>query len=114
MGRIDEGIRLLERALALGAYNTDYWLGNWYARTGNTEAARASLTRALEDTGYPLQVASIYAGFGDAARAVEYMEKQFNLDKGEFYLLPVDPVFDPIRSDERFKAFLRKCNLPTE
>jgi serine/threonine-protein kinase len=59
-------------------------------------------------------LARIHARFGDAARAVDLLDKQFAHPSALFRadisvpLLGLDPAWDPIRKDSRFQALLKK------
>jgi TolB-like protein/Tfp pilus assembly protein PilF/tRNA A-37 threonylcarbamoyl transferase component Bud32 len=58
---------------------------------------------------YP--IARVYAGLGDEGPALDWLEK--SLEEREPYLirLNVDPAFDGLRSNPRFKAMLKKIGL---
>jgi adenylate cyclase len=56
----------------------------------------------------------IYAGLGEKDKALEWLEKSYE----EHYVvgdgtadIKVDPVFDSLRSDPRFRDLLRRMNL---
>jgi hypothetical protein len=55
----------------------------------------------------------IYVGLGEKGKAFEWLEKGYerhSLGLGGVDL-KVDPVWDPLRSDPRFAALLRRMNL---
>ena len=57
-------------------------------------------------------IASIYAALGDKDKAFAELENSFA--ERDFYLhrLKVDPFWDPLRDDPRFKEMLKRLNLP--
>ena len=60
---------------------------------------------------YTSYMALIYIGIGDNQKALELLEK--GLDDKDFVLvwLKVHSMFDPLRSNERFKQLLRKMRF---
>lgn len=59
----------------------------------------------------PFQMAQNYAQLGDKDRAFEWLEKVVEKREGDGYLY-VDPAFDPVRGDPRFRELLRKAGFP--
>lgn len=47
-------------------------------------------------------------GFGDKKQALFWLENAFEVHDGSMVFLKVDPVFDAIRSEPRFKSLLKK------
>lgn len=90
--------------------------GHAYWAAGKKEEARALLTEllALSKKQYvsPYNVAVLYAGLGDRDRTMEWLEKAFQERAGLLVYLNVDPSFDNLRGDSRFKALTRRMNLP--
>jgi len=60
--------------------------------------------------------ARAYAGLHRKDQAFEWLEKAYELhsDVAAMMFLGVDPDFDPLRSDPRFDAFLRRVGLPPQ
>ncbi len=56
-------------------------------------------------------VASIYVALGDHERAFEYLQKGYEERAGWMIWLQADPIWDPLRTDARFTALLKKMNL---
>ena len=88
-------------------------LAHVYARTGRGTEARQILTQ-LESDGSDADwffIAEGYAGLGDKELAFRCLEKAYQ--KHDFFLpwIKVDPWMDPLRSDARFKSFLRRVGL---
>ena len=91
-------------------------LGNAYARMGKPEEARAILPklvdRVAKDGLGRYEIALIYAGLGEKALAVDWLEKALAAhDKGMTYL-KIDPCVDPLRDDPRFWDLMRTVGLP--
>ena len=114
--RYEEGISELQKASA----NPDSraLLGYAYAVAGKrTEGQKivSELEQSAAEkyvSSFPLAVA--YTGLGDKDRAFEALEKAYEERSWGMGTLRVNPVFDPIRSDPRFVALLRRVNLPPE
>jgi TolB-like protein/class 3 adenylate cyclase/lipoprotein NlpI len=58
-------------------------------------------------------MALVYASLGDADTAFKWMEKSIAKHEESLVSMGVDPKFDPIREDPRFKVILAKLGLPT-
>jgi serine/threonine-protein kinase len=111
-GRTAEAIELLERAAAMSNRAPFYigLLGNFYARAGRVEAARA-LLRELEAnaaSGYipPHAYAYIHAGLGDLDRAFEWQDRA-NAD-GAAPFNYFSPVIEVMQCDPRHAEDLRE------
>ncbi len=91
-------------------------LGNVYARMGKPEEARAILPKLEEHVAKNglgrYEIALIYAGLGEKAQAIAWLEKALAThDKGMTYLA-VDPCLDPLRDEPRFRDLVRTVGLP--
>jgi hypothetical protein len=60
----------------------------------------------------PFLQAAIYAGLGENARAVDMLEKGYEVRANEMVYVKTEPFFEPLRSDPRFQELLRKMNYP--
>ncbi len=96
------------------------WPGNWrtlrnFAAAYRQSGARGFHEKWLERQGSRqrkgVQKAGHYAQLGDNDRAFEWLEKAVEKRDGDGYLY-VDPQFDPIRGDPRFRELLRKAGFP--
>jgi Tfp pilus assembly protein PilF len=56
-------------------------------------------------------IAQIYLGLGDHEQALAWLEKACDERSVWLIWLGVDPKFDPLRSDPRFKEMLKRLNL---
>jgi len=67
--------------------------------------------RSLHGQVPPFNMALVYLGLGDKARAVESLERARDADSQWLGWLGRDRVFDPLRSEPRFVALLKKLRL---
>ena len=87
-------------------------LGFAYGMAGKQAEAKAILAQldALSKRKYvsPLYFANVYAGLKDNDRAIEYLNKAFEARHPGLVLIRIEPMFDGLRSDERFKELTRR------
>jgi tetratricopeptide (TPR) repeat protein len=87
-------------------------LGFAYALAGRRADAEAILERlkGLSERRYVsgLYLAIIYAGLKDKDRALEYLNKAFESRHPGLVLIRVDPIFDDLRTDDRFKQLVKR------
>ena len=113
-GKLEDAIRELDRARALSpsALRNLGVLGDAYGRSGQRQSALkiAADLDALSQTRYvaPIYSALIYMGLGDKTRAFEFLDKSYDARSEWMIDLKVEPEFDPLRSDPRFQALLRR------
>ena len=81
---------------------------------GDRTAADAALADLMaHNQGLDYQVAQVYAVRGEKEKAFEWLQIAFdNHDTGMLALL-VDPLFNSLRDDPRYKAMIAKMNFPT-
>jgi DNA-binding winged helix-turn-helix (wHTH) protein/TolB-like protein/Tfp pilus assembly protein PilF len=114
--RYEEGISELQKASA----NPDSraLLAYAYAVAGKRTEGRKILVELEESATQkyvsPFPIAVAYTGLGEKDRAFAALEKAYEERSWGMGMLRVNPVFDPIRSDPRFAALLRRVNLPLE
>jgi serine/threonine-protein kinase len=117
LGRFEEAIAALERAVSLSKGSPAFLgsLGNACARAGRRERAlaiRDELTAlAQKDYVTPAAFVLLYAGLGDKERAFEWLEKAAADQTNLMQFLRVYPPLDPLRSDPRFAAMVRRVGL---
>ena len=91
------------------------YLGNILARSGDRSRAFQALeemkTVSQQKYTTALGFARIYAGLGDKEQAFAWLEKAYEERSTGLYLLKVDPIWDPLRSDPRFNDLLRRIGL---
>lgn len=91
-------------------------LGNVYAVSGEKGKAQAILSE-LEDLSRkryvsPYDMAAIYSGLGDKDQTFRWLEKTYEEREGALVYLNVEPMFDTVRSDPRFKDLVHRIGLP--
>jgi adenylate cyclase len=101
--------------LSNGAPNLLALLGAANGKTSNKREAQKILDELTEmvrqKRAQPHDLAIIYTGLNDKARAIEWLEKAYAERSWLVLLLKVDPFFDPLRSDPRFETILRNAGL---
>jgi tetratricopeptide (TPR) repeat protein len=60
----------------------------------------------------PYRMAQIYAQWGDAPAALQWLLRAEQFHDIYFFNIKVDPLLDPIRNDPLFKAFLARLKFP--
>ena len=92
-------------------------LGYCYGRSGKTEDADELLSDLgeLSNTTYipALSFALTYIGMNATDLAFEWLNRAYEEGYAALGLLPLQPIYDPLRSDPRFQALLRKMNFPS-
>jgi TolB-like protein len=112
-GRIAEAIPEFLKARAMESPPfVSAWLGYAYAASGDRAHALAIIEKMKKNSlrGYvpPFNLAIVYLGLGDRAKALDYLEKADAADSQWLIYIGGDRIFDPLRSEPRFVALLRK------
>jgi len=94
-------------------YNKATTLSYAYAVSGNKAGAKLELEKSMAKypDQSPFNVAQVYVALGDYGKALDKLEQAYQTRDIWMYNLNVDPAFDPIRNEPRFKALLKKMNL---
>jgi serine/threonine-protein kinase len=116
-GMYAEAIAINEKALQTDptSHFALHSVGYAYAKSGRRQEAEEVIKRFkdIAKTQYVISywIASIYAALGDKDRAFAELEDSYT--ERDFYLirLKVDPYWDPLRDDPRFKDLLKRLNL---
>jgi TolB-like protein/DNA-binding winged helix-turn-helix (wHTH) protein len=98
----------------------EYWAAQWclavvYHKIGqhtDAEAALAKYQGKAGDAG-AYEYATIYAQWGDRAKALEWLSTAMRLRDPGLVLLKTDPLMDPLRNEPRFRAIERQLNFPS-
>ncbi len=115
-GHFAEAVEELEKARRLDDSPTIYeLLGGAYAAWGKKEEAKKVLTELTERSSRryvcPYEVATIYAGLGEKDAAFEWLDKAVEARADCVPWIKPDPKTDPLRSDPRYAALLRRIGL---
>ena len=115
LGRHEEAICEMQKA---GERGSDYLagLGYVYAMAGRrTEALKTldDLKRVAEKQYVPpYHFAWVYTGLGDKDKAIALLQKTYDEHTQHVVDFKTVPIFDPLRSDERFQELVQKVGLP--
>ncbi len=87
-------------------------LGFAYGMAGKQAEARAIINQleALSKRRYVtgLYFANVYAGLKDKDKAIEYLTRALDARHPGLVLIRIEPMFDGLRSDERFKQLIKR------
>jgi len=116
-GMYGEAIKKIQKAKefskGLVLYH-DILIGTAYVRMGKIEEARKVLHNLLEGSKqvYVLpSIADIYFALGENDQGFKWLERAYEERLPWMKALKIDPAYDNVRSDPRFKALLKKMNL---
>jgi serine/threonine-protein kinase len=117
LGRFDEGLPALERAVAIsgGGSMFESQLGQAYAMAGREADARRILAKLYDaaKTSYvaPYHLAYVHTGLGEYDAAIDWLEKAYEDRAGAIYGIKGSFLFKDLRQHPRFQALLAKMNL---
>ncbi|MGH9860979.1 MAG: tetratricopeptide repeat protein [Candidatus Acidiferrales bacterium] len=105
-----EAIESLEKAKGTPGVTSAF--GYIYGVTGREEKARKQLGALLDAAKRSFvpafYIALLYAGLGDRDQAFAWLDRAYEERSGYLMEIHLDPMFDPLRSDPRFDALLRR------
>jgi TolB-like protein/tetratricopeptide (TPR) repeat protein len=116
-GRLPEAVAELSTAVQMSNGRTGMGrLAYAYGRAGRTDSALAMIRvlteRYRRESVFPYSVALGYAGMGDRARALEWLERAVEEhDPNVALYLGTDPLLDSLRGEPRFQQLLRRIAL---
>jgi len=81
---------------------------------GRKAESDAALVEAIRHnaTAWPSEIARVYAFRGEKDHAFEWLDKAYEARDEDLYVIKDDPLFKNLEGDPRYKAFLKKMNLP--
>ncbi|HST29691.1 MAG TPA: tetratricopeptide repeat protein [Chthoniobacterales bacterium] len=90
-------------------------LGYAYAISGDRAKAE-QLLRELEEMAKRQYVSStafadIHLGLGEKDKALDWLEKSYQHKESACWYLKVDPIYDSVRNEPRFRAILKKIGV---
>jgi tetratricopeptide (TPR) repeat protein len=115
-GRLSDAIPELRRASAMESPTwVAAWLGYTYGVSGDRARASATIEQlnhqSLQGNVPPFNLAIIYLGMGDRGRALDYLERAYAAHSQLIVWLKMDRIFDPLRSEPRFIALMKKVHF---
>jgi TolB-like protein/Tfp pilus assembly protein PilF len=115
-GKVSDAIPHLQKARALDSPPfVSAWLGYALGASGDRKGAMAAIDelKAAALHGYvpPFNLAIVHLGLGDGARALDDLEKAYEADSQWLIYLHGDHIFDPLRSEPRFQALMKKLGF---
>jgi tetratricopeptide (TPR) repeat protein len=97
----------------------DHWSSIWclavtFEKLGRHDDAEAQLKKLQAGFGdaAAYQCATIYAQWGNTAKALEWLSRAVRLPDAGVVYVKVDPLMDPLRNDPRFRAIVRELKFP--
>ena len=117
--RYADAIAALEKGAAISPDPLSIaYLGVAQARAGHIDIAvsllRQLLTRSEKEPVPPRCLVFLYAATGDRDRALEWLERTYEVRDSGLFWLRVMPLYDPLRSSPRFNRVLRRMGLPID
>jgi TolB-like protein len=109
----------LHSARSSGETKPDHWSSMWclavtYEKLGRHADAEAELEKLQAAFGdnSAYQCATIYAGWGNTDKALEWLARAVRLPDAGVVYVKTDALMDPLRSDPRFQAIERELRFP--
>jgi TolB-like protein len=116
MGRYRDAVPKLARATTMDAPPfVTALLGYALGMSGDRARAMATLDslklRSPHGQAAPFNQGMVYFGLGDRKRAIDLFEQAYDANSEFLFWLGQDPLFEPLRSEPRFMALLKKLNF---
>jgi tetratricopeptide (TPR) repeat protein len=113
------GLGDLQSARSSCETKPEFWSSQWclavvYEKLGRRADAEAELKKIKAAFGdaSAYQYATIYAQWGDPAKALEWLDPAMRLRDPGLLFLKTDPLMDPLRKEPRFQAVMRELKFP--
>jgi len=117
MGKQKEAVAERERMLSLsGGPELAASVEDDFARSGYRGVLQSWLGGLMESSKHqyvsPYSIADTYMRLGEREKALDWLERAYEGHDSALVSLTVEPMFDPLRSEPRFREILRRMNLP--
>jgi serine/threonine-protein kinase len=116
-GQPEAAIQSFEKAYSNSGGNL-YALGykGYVLGRSGRRAEAEQIVHGLMETGKrrfvsPSAIALVYAGLGDRESTFKWLEKGYETRDVHMVFLPIDPMWDDVRSDPRFQGLLQRCRF---
>ena len=84
-----------------------------YYALGRKAESDAALSQFIkEQPDWPFAIAEVYAYRGELDSAFEWLDRAYSIRDSSLYLIKGDPSLKNLEGDSRYKAFLKRMNLP--
>jgi len=116
-GMFSEAILEMQKAVRYSEDNIyiQALLGYVYGATGNYSQAKAILNGLIETSNEvyvpSISYSIIYIGLGDNDNAFSWLEKAYEERSGDLIYLTTNPIYDPLRLDQRFIGLVKKMGF---
>ncbi len=105
-----------EKEIAKGwGGRVDVWIGVTYAKMGQREKAQDILNKLIEESRQRYVPSALFAvlyfSLGDDDSGFQWLERGYKEYDSWMRLLKIDPVFDRVRADPKFREMLVKIGL---
>lgn len=117
-GRNDEAISAYLKSASLGGENAQRVEAFRSAyKAGGMRGFRKKQIEKLKEVSKrqgvsPWAFAALYTQAGEKEQALEYLERAYQQHRPLLMWLKAGRIWDPLRSDPRFQALLRRMNFP--
>ena len=115
-GKFADAIREFTQSQSQGAppFTTAY-LAYAEGRSGDRGGAMTTLAtlKKMSPGGEvaPFNAALVYLGLGDHQRTLDYLEQAYAANSQQLVWLKIDRIYDPLRSEPRFVALMKRLNF---
>lgn len=115
-GEYNQAIPELQKADIVGAPPfVQGWIGYAYARVGQRDKAETVLAQLKDGSAHsyvsPYCLAMVYLGRGETQQALTDLEKAYEIRSQWLDFTNIDKMYEPLRSEPRFIALLKKVGL---
>ncbi len=110
-GQFDQAIATIQRAGMSLPQASFGGLAHIYALQGRRDDALREIDPVVRAGSYPYSIAMVYGALGMNDEAFAWLEKDMKARTETVVWLKVDPQMDPLRSDPRYDALLRRLGF---